>query len=65
MIKRKECIFPKIGTKNGKLSFDEGHFFTSEEMMQNLKVEDIQKRLHRLRNSKLGKKILIINAYSS
>lgn len=40
-------------------------FMSNEEMMQNLKIDDIQKRLHKLRNSKIGKKILVINAYCS
>ncbi len=30
-----------------------------------MNIKEIQKRLHRLRNSRIGKKILIINSYGT
>lgn len=62
LLTKKECLFPNIQTKNTKLSFQQS-FFTEEELKNNLKMEDIQKRLYKMRNSKIGKKILVINAY--
>ena len=57
-----ECILPKIKTKSTKLSFQQS-FFTKQELNKNMKMEEIQKRLYKMRNSKIGKKILVINAY--
>lgn len=47
------------------MAFDQTNFLTNQEIMQNLKIDDIQKRLQKLRYSKIGKKILVINAYCS
>lgn len=47
------------------MSFDQPNFLSHEEVLQTLKVDYIQKRLQKLRHSKIGKKILVINAYCS
>lgn len=59
-------MFPKITTKNTNLGFDSYDDKEKvEERKKNFKIEDVQKRLYKLRNSKIGKKILVINAYYS
>ena len=65
-MQKKECVFPNISTRNGKLSFDQdSKSGLHQDILQKLKIDDVQKRLQKLRHSKMGKRILIINAYSS